>query len=251
MVLAGGLALGAQPAPAPHPLAGSRWTAADVDFMHPVYVNEFEDVAALADWQLEGGLRMGVERGNLVLESQPGTTVSQANADHLVCWLRREMPADFLFEFTVRPVNRAQGLNIVIFNARGIHGEEIFNPALAPRDGTFAQYHSGDLDNYHCSYWAGDRSTANLRKNKGFKLVATGPDLVADAPPGGFQTIRVYKRGGTIRVTVDDVVSVAWDDDGKAFGPAITRPGWIGLRQMAHTVRCEYGRLRVYPIKGK
>jgi hypothetical protein len=48
---------------------------------------------------------------------------------------------------------------------------------------------------------------------------------------------------------VDDVISVAYDDDGKKDGPVWNHPGWIGLRQMGHTVRCEYDYLKVYPCK--
>jgi hypothetical protein len=48
---------------------------------------------------------------------------------------------------------------------------------------------------------------------------------------------------------VDDRVSVAWDDDGKAYGPVWNHSGWIGLRQMAHTVRCEYGYVKVFRLR--
>ena len=37
------------------------------------------------------------------------------------------------------------------------------------------------------------------------------------------------------------MLSLAYDDDGTTFGPVWTHRGWIGLRQMGHTVRCEYG----------
>jgi hypothetical protein len=220
----------------------------DVDYQHPLYESSFRDPAALKDWRLEGGKRMSVAAGKLVLESEPGSTKSEDDANHLVCWLTHEMPADFLLEFTVRPQNRRQGLNIVFFNARGIHGENIFQPPIKPRDGRFPQYHSGDLNSYHVSYWAGDRGTANIRKNHGFHLVASGKDLVASGPAESFQTIRVYKRGGKIRLMVDDEISVAYDDDGKSFGPVHTNSGWIGLRQMAHAVHCEYGYVKVFPL---
>ncbi|MCP5109732.1 MAG: hypothetical protein GY953_02730, partial [bacterium] len=49
---------------------------------------------------------------------------------------------------------------------------------------------------------------------------------------------------------VDDVVAAAYDDDGNEYGPVHTRSGWIGLRQMGHTIRCEYSRLAVYPLDG-
>jgi hypothetical protein len=238
-----------EPTLPPHPAVGKKFVPADADWQHPLYTATFDDAKALADWRLEGGKQMSVENGRLVLQSSAGSTKSETNANHLVCWLTKEMPADFLLEFKVRPQDRKQGLNIIFFNARGLHGESVFDPALKPRNGLFAQYHSGDLNCYHISYWAGERSTANVRKNRGFHLVATGPDLVVNAPADAFQTIRLYKRGGTIRLMVDDLVSVAYDDDGKAYGPVWTHSGWIGLRQMGHTVRCEYDDLKVYSCK--
>jgi len=233
------------------PAVGERWMPADVDWQHPVYEAFFDDARPLDDWRLEGGKRMAIEDGALVLESEPPAGDPKATDDHLVCWLVKEMPADFLLEFTVRPQNRARGLNIVFFNARGLRGESIFDPALRPRTGMFPQYHSGDLNNYHISYWAGDRGTANIRKNKGFQLVAEGKDLVGSASPDAFQTVRVYKHGGTIRLTVDDRLSAAWDDDGVTDGPVWSHSGWIGLRQMAHTGRCAYGHVKVWPLLPK
>jgi len=187
---------------------------------------------------------VSVAKGRLVLESEPGQ-----RDNHLVCWLDREMPAQFVLEFSVRPQNRQEGLNIVFLSTRGAHGESIFDSALKPRNGVFRQYHSSDLNGYHISYWAGGRGTANVRKNTGFQLVATGPDQIRAAPADAFQVVRIYKNGGTIRLTVDDVISVAFDDDGKTHGTVWNHSGWMGLRQMGHTVRCEYDHLKVYPLK--
>lgn len=240
-------AVPSDPPPQKQP-TGMKFVPTGVDWDHPLYETSFDDSGVLKDWKLEGGLRMSVANGNLVLESTPGSTRSESDANHLVCWLTKDMPADFLLEFSVRPENRKQGLNIVFFNARGLHGESIFDPALAPRDGVFKQYHSGDLNCYHVSYWAAGRGTANLRKNRGFHLAAEGKDLITDGQAGTFQTVRIYKRGGKIRCTVDDVLSLAYDDDGTTFGPVWTHSGWIGLRQMGHTVRCEYGHLKVLPL---
>jgi hypothetical protein len=227
-----------------HPSIGQRFVPTDVDWQHTAYQTGFDAASVLKEWRLEGGKRVSVENGKLVLESTPGQP-----DNHLVCWLTKEMPADFLLEFTVRPRDRKDGLNIVFFNTRGVQGENIFDPGLKPRNGVFKQYHSSDLNGYHISYWAGERGTANVRKNAGFKLVATGPDRIVNGPAGAFQTVRVYKRGGTIRLMVDDVISVAFDDDGKTHGPMWNHSGWIGLRQMGHTVRCEYDSLKVFPLK--
>ena len=228
------------------PLVGQTLIPSDVDWEHPVYATTFDDPAELSRWKLEGGKRAAIEGGNLVLENTK--TEKGEEKDHLVFWLDEVFPSDFLLEFTIRPQNRKDGLAIVFFNTRGINGENIFDPALKPRDGVFKQYHSGDLNNYHISYWAGDRGTANIRKNAGFNLVATGLDRINSGAADAFQTVRVYKRGGSIRLIVDDVISAAWDDHGVAYGPVHTHDGWIGLRQMEHALRCAYGELKVFPL---
>ncbi len=231
------------------PKVGARFLPQDVDRTRPIYETYFESSNVLKDWRLEGGKRMSIANKHLLLESDLAKKGKNDKCnDHLVCWLLKEVPADFSIEFTVRPENRKEGLNIVFFSARGLKGESIFDSNLKPRDGTYPQYHSGDLNAYHISYWAAGRGTANLRKSKGFHLVAEGKDLICDAPADAFQTVHVYKRGGAIRLMVDDIVALAWEDDGKLPGPSADREGWFGLRQMGHTIRCEYGHVKIYPL---
>jgi len=239
---------------APHPLAGKRLVPEDVDRERAIYETSFDDPARLRDWRLEGGKSMSVVNGKLVLESVEIEGPRGDNKNHLVCWLRKEVPGDFLLEFSVRPDDRKNGLNIVFFNARGISGENIFEPSLQPRDGTFKQYWGGDLKCYHVSYWAanpeGKPRGANVRKNPGKHLVAQGnDDPIENAPTDAFKTVRLYKHGGEIRLAVDGVIIVAYDDDGKTHGPVLSNTGWIGLRQMGRTLRCEYDHLTVYPLK--
>lgn len=240
----------AKAAPAALPKLGEKFLPRDIDLVRPVYETSFESHDVLKGWRLEGGKQMSIAGGRLILESDPAKKGKDGKCiDHLVCWLLKELPADFLIEFAVRPTNRKEGLNIVFFSARGLKGASIFDPNLKPRDGTYKQYHSGDLNGYHISYWAAGRGTANLRKSKGFHLVAEGKDLICDAPADAFQIVRVYKLGGTIRLTVDDILALAWEDDGKLQGPASDQSGWFGLRQMGHTHRCEYGNVKVYRLK--
>ena len=78
---------------------------------------------------------------------------------------------------------------------------------------------------------------------------AGGKDLIANGNEGSFQTVRIYKRGGRILFMVDNVLTIAWKDDEKTGGPLHDHPGSIGLRQMGHTEECEYGHLKVYPLK--
>lgn len=232
----------ARESPPPHELVGKRFVLSDVDFGRPVYEASFDDPDELKDWKLEGGdVARVTEDGDLLLKSEK----------HQVFWLTKQIPADFLLEFTVRPHDRKQGLNIVFFNTTGLNGENIFESPIKPRDGSFKQYWDGDLKSYHVSYWAGAGANAgtrggraNLRKNKGKTLIASGNDLITGGKTGTFQTVRIYKRGGAIRVMVDDVVAVACDDD-----KPLDLPGWIGFRQMGHTLSCRYGHVKVWPLR--
>lgn len=240
----------AQAPVAPPAASSDDWKAWSVDREHPVHATEFDDPQELEHWKMEGGKRIAIEQGNLLLENdRRGDTESLPNGDHLVAWCKQECPADFLAEWTFCPELRTRGLTIVIFNARGKKGESIFDPQLAPRNGFFPQYHSGDIDNYHISYWAGDRKTANIRKNAGFHLVKEGQDLITDAPANSFQLVQVFKLKGAIRLVVDGNLAVGWDDDGQKFGPVHTHSGWIGLRQMSYAGSARYGRFGVYPLK--
>jgi hypothetical protein len=133
-------------------------------------------------------------------------------------------------------------LAIVFFCARGRTGEDIFDPRLAPRDGTFAHYHSGDLNCYHISYFAGARGTANLRKNHGFHLIQEKPDLVAV-----WRHLQLVRVGPRIRLSVDGQPCIDWVDDGTIGGPSLGG-GKLGFRQMNHLLWGEYANLRVYGL---
>ena len=227
--------------------ASSRPELDHVDWDSPVYQSPFSSDASLKDWKLEGGVSMRIEKQRLHLESK-GINTAPAPDHHLVAWLEKEIPGNFYLEFDFRPKNKQQGLAIVFLNTRGIHGESIFAKNLAQRDGTFVQYHSGDLNGYHLSYWSGARNGSNLRKNKGFHLVASGEDPVASDTTDKVRRIGILKDGPSIRYYVDNELALEYTDDGESYGPAWTHSGWIGLRQMDHAHWCEYDNLSIYPL---
>lgn len=220
----------------------------DVNWNEPIYSTQFESQEVLNDWILEGGKSMRIEDGVLTLETE-GINTKPAPDYHLVAWLDREIPGSFYAEFDFRPKNKQQGLAIVFFNTRGIGGESIFEPALADRDGTFVQYHSGDLNGYHLSYWSGVRNGSNLRKNKGFSLVGSGTDPISQDPTDQFHRVGIYKNDGVIRYYVDGELALEYIDDGSTNGPIWNHSGWFGLRQMDHAHWGQYQNLAIYPIK--
>jgi hypothetical protein len=92
------------------------------------------------------------------------------------------------------------------------------------------------------------RRTANLRKNSGFHLLASGDDhLTGRAGP---HRVRLLKVGGAIRLETDGEMSLRFDDDGTTYGP-ILRDGIIGLREMAYTGEASYMQLRVWRVNRK
>jgi hypothetical protein len=104
---------------------------------------------------------------------------------------------------------------------------------------------------YHISYYASTpsspgRITSNLRKNKGFYLVANGPPGIE---PGSdaVHAVRLIKDGVHVQLQVDGKVIIDWTDDRQRYGPVLGS-GKIGLRQMQWT-EAWYHDFRVYELK--
>ncbi|GAA1676125.1 YesU family protein [Kribbella yunnanensis] len=205
-----------------------------------LYNNPLATADDLAGFRLEGDGAVSFPMGRLRLESTRSPDDGQdAN---VVLWCPENFPADIVVEWDFWPI-REPGLCILFFHAAGRNGEDLFD--LAPRTGPYEQYHHGDLDTYHVSYfrrrWPDERAfhTCNLRKSHGFQLVAQGPDplpSVADAQ--GPYRMKLSVRRGLITFAVNDLVSFEWYDDHPLTG------GKLGLRQMAPMIG-EYANLRV------
>jgi len=169
---------------------------------------------------------------------------------HNVFWCPEDFPDSFVAEWEVRNLHAKAGLCIVFFAAKGAAGEDIFDPGLPPRDGTFSHYTKGAIDSYHISYYANapnepGRTHANLRKNSGFHLVQEGWEGI----PAGSREVHkltLVKAGPHIRMFVDGRIIINWTDDGETFGPA-REGGKIGFRQMKWT-RFGYRNFRVWEL---
>lgn len=204
------------------------------------YHNPLASADDLKGFRLEGDGAMSFPRGRLRLESlRPAEDGQDAN---IVLWCPAEFGPDIVVEWEFWPI-REPGLAILFFAARGRAGEDLFD--LAPRTGPYEQYHHGDLNAYHVSYyrrmWPSERRlhTCNLRKSYGFHLVAQGPDpLPAVLDASGPYPMRLTVAGGEVRFEVADLLSFRWRDDDPLPG------GKIGFRQMAPFIG-EYANLRV------
>ncbi|MDF2872172.1 MAG: hypothetical protein K0R05_3747, partial [Anaerocolumna sp.] len=151
-----------------------------------------------------------------------------------------------------RPLSEV-GLCILFFAAEGRSGEDLFDSALAGRTGEYSQYHSGDMNAFHISYYRRKEQeervfhTCNLRKSHGFHLVAQGADPLPSAGDAvDFYRLSVTKFKNEIQFMMNDLCIFIFKDDGITYGLPLTK-GKIGFRQLAPLV-AEYRNLKVYEL---
>ena len=142
-----------------------------------IYENPLASEADVKDFVMEGSASVYFENGKMRMKNNLSADMGQKS--NFVFWCPVDFPSDVEIEWRFRPIEEP-GLCILFFSAKGINGEDLFDPSLAPRDGQYNLYHSGDINAYHVSYfrrkWDEERSfhTCNLRKSKGFHLVTQG-----------------------------------------------------------------------------
>lgn len=212
-----------------------------------LYSNPLSGPDSLQDFCLEGRALTSFPRGCLRLENAESPGLGQKA--NYVLWCRKAFPADLLLEMDFRPI-REPGLAMLFFSASGRGGQDLFDPSLAPRTGEYVQYHHGDINAFHLSFFRrkekDERSfhTCNLRKSYGFYLVSQGADPIPDAADAdGFYTLSLLKLGPDIRFAVNGLEVLSFRDDGQTYGPRLGG-GCIGLRQLA-PMAGEYANLRV------
>jgi hypothetical protein len=209
------------------------------DRVETIYRNPLARESDVADWIREGQPTVTFTDGAMQLSNELDSSLGQA-ANYLF-WAPPVIEGSFRATWTFRPLEEP-GLAMFWFCAAGRNGEDLFDPSLAARAGNYRQYHSGDINAYHLSYFRrknpDERAfhTCNLRKSHGFHLVCQGADpipSVADVQDA-FR-IEVVKLGNQIRFAIDDLVLFSWLDDGSVGGPPLDS-GRFGFRQMAPLV---------------
>lgn len=210
-----------------------------------LYSNALTGPEDVADWVAEGPLSVGGHGGALELSGSLDDAEFGDHA-HWTFWCPVEFPDGVRISWEFLPLEEP-GLAMLFFAARGHGGRDLFSPGLAPRTGYYPQYHSGDIDALHISYfrhkYASERAfrTCNLRKSAGFELVAQGADPL---PPAGdamdFYRLEVVKDGLRVAFSINGLPLLEWQDpSGKVLGA-----GHLGFRHMA-PLRAAYRNLVV------
>jgi Domain of unknown function (DUF1961) len=224
-----------------------------LDLGEELYANPLAAPDDAADFRTEGPATVSFPNGRLRLSHAMDPSLGQRA--NFVYWCPAVVPADVAIRWEFWPVQEP-GLCILFFAATGAGGQDLFDPGLATRTGEYQQYHSGDIDAFHVSYFRrmrpGGRAlhTCNLRKSRGFHLVAQGANPIPGAddwqPP---YHITVTKWQMRVSLLINDLLIFTWRDDGKRYGPPLLG-GRLGFRHQGGLV-AEYANLRVHTLEGE
>ncbi len=216
-----------------------------------IYENKLSDAESLADFRLEGSAKIAFPNGRLRMENEMEASLGQKA--NYVLWCMEEFPADVYIEWDFCPI-REPGLCMLFFAAKGRDGEDLFAESLAKRTGEYPQYHHGDIDAFHVSYFRrkepDERAfhTCNLRKSYGFYLVAQGADPIPEAKEAQAPyKIAVLHRGADVAFYINGLEIFHFVDDGVTYGKMLGG-GKIGFRQLAPMIG-EYADLKVYAVE--
>ena len=213
-----------------------------------IYDNPLSCEKDIKDFVLEGEADISFDNGVMRLSGKKSPAEGQKA--NFVLWCPMVFPADIRIEWEFRPI-KEPGLAMLFFAAkpRSGHGS-IFDSSLQARTGEYEQYHSGDINAYHLSYFRrkepSERSfhTCLLRKSYGAYLVCQGADPIPDASEDAqWYQMSVTKRGSRISFYINELKIFEFYDDGMTFGDILTG-GNIGFRQLSPMV-AEYKNFKV------
>jgi hypothetical protein len=218
--------------------------------MELIYNNPLSCKDDIKDFILEGKASISFENGHLRMQNK--LSADNGQKANYVLWCPVDFPDNIRIEWDFKPIEEP-GLCILFFSATGFNGESIFDDKLNKRTGEYPQYHHGDINAFHVSYFRRKEPderqfhTCNLRKSYGFNLVAQGADPIPDtADVSAMYHIAVVKRGNTVKFIINDLEVFEFIDDGHTYGD-ILAGGKIGFRQLAPLI-AEYANFKVYKI---
>ena len=215
-----------------------------------LYHNPLNHPDCVKDFILEGEAKVSFPNDKMQLENALDEGLGQKS--NFVFWCPQDFGGNMQISWKFRPL-REPGLAIMFFNAIGLNGQDIFAPTLPKRTSEYPMYHSGEINCYHISYfrrrWQEEREfhTCNLRKSKGFHLVALGADPIPGVDDAKEEyEIKIAVHNSHIHFYVDNLPIFNWHDSGELGTPPTC--GKIGFRQMA-PLAAEYSDLKVYEIR--
>ncbi len=225
----------------------------DLHVEETLYSNPLATAADCADWMLEGDGLLSFPRQRLRLESS--RPMSEGQAANIVFWCPQRFPDHIRISWNFQPLHEP-GLAMLFYAASArSDGGSIFPPHCAERNGPYDQYHHGDINALHVSYFRRRNPTelqfrtCNLRKSHGFHLVAQGADPLPEALHAHQPyRISVLKSGPFTSFAINDLSLFTWHDPGTAATGPVLGSGYLGFRSMSPMI-AEYHDLKVERIR--
>lgn len=215
-----------------------------------IYRNLLSKPEDVSSFILEGKAEVSFEHARMKLASTVDPALGQAA--NYVYWCPEVFPSDIEISWNFYPMSDS-GLCMMFFAAEGLYGADLFDPELVLRDGKYDCYFDGAIHAFHASYYrrkaVSERAfrTCNLRKSKGFYLVAQGPDPLPElADCMSPYRIKIVKFENSVQFYINDMNIYQFIDDGQTYGDLL-RGGRIGFRQMSPMI-AEYSNLCVYAL---
>ena len=218
--------------------------------INTIYENPLSSEQDVSNFKIEGQGNISFPNNRMRIQNILDPSLGQKA--NLVYWCPEDFPDNVAINWDFYPIQEP-GLCILFFSAKGQNGEDIFSPSLNKRTGEYKQYHHGDIDAFHVSYFrrrenVRDFQLCNLRKSYGHNMVVQGADPIscteyAIKP----YNMRVVKFGPTVEFYINELLIFSWYDDGREYGEVLSG-GKIGFRQMAPLI-AEYSNLKVVVIE--
>ncbi len=215
-----------------------------------IYENKLCCDKDIASFIMEGQAKVSFPNGKMLMENELDPSLGQKS--NFVFWCDKDFPANISISWEFKPL-KEPGLCMLFFAAQGKNGQTIFDKSLKQRAGEYGDYHHGDINTYHLSYFRRKQPTervfnlCNLRKSYGFYMVSQGADPIpsVDNVVEPYQ-LKLIKFNNEISFFINDLPILTYKDDGKTYGP-ILKGGKIGFRQMAPLIG-EYSNLKVHAL---
>lgn len=213
-----------------------------------IFEESFDEMSkdwVLEKWHEEEGT-MAIEDGKLKLTTFENKE-KKLGVDGIMFWLKKELPKNFKFECDVTPTSK-NGFFLLFFCVKSQDDKDILSPEILNEKmgGTlFKKYTSSSINGYHISYRRNEAANCNLRKNSGMELLHQ-TNLEKSMPKDKTVHLTLTKRGGHIRLTIDDTVFMDYTDDGSKNG-RIREGGRIGFRQVYESSGL-YDNVKLYDL---
>lgn len=215
-----------------------------------IYENTLASADDLKGFRMEGEASLSFESGKLRMQNKLDPALGQKS--NFVLWFPQKFPENIVIKWKFKPLSEP-GLAMLFFAAQGKNGKDLFDTALAKREGEYQQYHHGDINAFHLAYFRRRYDTerafhlCNLRKSYGANIVAQGADPIPSVADILYpMEMKISKSKGEIHFYINDLLMLNYLDDGETFG-SVLKEGYIGFRQMAPLV-AEYWDLKVYRL---